>query len=358
MLNCPNGCGSMTLHRKAAGARWICSTCSGQATTIAVLRKQLRRDAVDALWQQGRTAVVPSAPRGCPSCRRGMRQLELEQEARVELDLCPSCHLVWFDLSELEVLPERPAEEAPRELPPEARLALARARMDQIESHYAQEMPDSVHPVAWLPAIFGLPVEQNVRAVQNRPVATLSTIAIVALVSILGFGDFEVMVESLALDPAAPLKLGGLTFFTYALLHGSWFHLLGNLYFLAVFGDNVEDLVGPKRFVGLLLLGVLVGGAAQVIFGAGDMPLIGISGGVSAVLVVYALCFPHARVGFLWMVFPIVWPIWIWLGLWLALQLLYYVAGFAGLDSGVAFAAHLGGAAAGLLAWVVVQPTR
>lgn len=79
---------------------------------------------------------------------------------------------------------------------------------------------------------------------------------------------------------------------------------------------------------------------------------------MAAVLVVYGLGFPYARVGFLFAVFPIVWPIWLGLGLWLTMQMLNWIGTFAGMPASTAFAAHLGGAAAGLVAWMAPQPTR
>lgn len=82
----------------------------------------------------------------------------------------------------------------------------------------------------------------------------------VAITSLLALGDLEGAVGRFALDREAPMRLAGGTFLTCALLHGGWLHLLGDLYFLAGFGDHVEELLGPKRSLGLLALGVAAGG--------------------------------------------------------------------------------------------------
>jgi len=93
---------------------------------------------------------------------------------------------------------------------------------------------------------------------------------------------------------------GGLTFLTSFLLHSGVFHLLGNVYFLLVFGNNVEDWLGKWRFLLLLLCATLIGDVVHV-FGNADSttPCIGASGGISGVVAFYALKFPRVRLGFL-----------------------------------------------------------
>lgn len=138
------------------------------------------------------------------------------------------------------------------------------------------------------------------------------------------------------------------TLVTYQFLHGGFFHLLGNMLFLWVFGDNVEDSMGHLRFLAFYLIcGALAVGAHLV--GVGDVrqPLIGASGAVSGVIAAYLMLFPRGKVlilAFNW--FPIRLPVWLVLGFWIGLQV-WSLAGSGSDGGGVAWLAHIGGLAAG-----------
>lgn len=143
------------------------------------------------------------------------------------------------------------------------------------------------------------------------------------------------------------------TFVTSMFLHGGWMHLLGNMLFLHVFGDNLEDRMGPARFLAFYLAAGLAAALAQIGAAPASMaPMVGASGAIAGVLGGYLLLYPRARVDvvFIFIVFFKVVPIpaWITLGVWFALQL------FSGATTptdagGVAYWAHVGGFVAGLV---------
>jgi membrane associated rhomboid family serine protease len=143
-----------------------------------------------------------------------------------------------------------------------------------------------------------------------------------------------------------------LTLVTSMFLHGGWMHLAGNMLFLWIFGDNLEEELGHTRFLGFYLLCGLLAGAAHVISAPfSDVPTVGASGAIAGVMGAYLLMFPKARVDvlFIFIVFfkivPV--PAWIMLGIWFALQLFNGV----GVDpqaGGVAYWAHAGGFLVGL----------
>ena len=133
-------------------------------------------------------------------------------------------------------------------------------------------------------------------------------------------------------------------------LHGSWMHLIGNLWFLWIFGDNVEDELGHARYLLFYLVCGLAAAAAQVAsHPASEVPMVGASGAIGGVMGAYALLHPRARVdllmvfGFFVRVVPV--PAVFMLGYWLLIQV---VSGsLSGVEAGVAFWAHVGGFAAG-----------
>jgi membrane associated rhomboid family serine protease len=141
---------------------------------------------------------------------------------------------------------------------------------------------------------------------------------------------------------------------TSMFLHGSWMHLLGNMWFLWLFGNNVEDAMGPVRFVAFYLLTGVAAALAQVALRPDSaVPMVGASGAISGVMGAYIVLYPHVRVfvmvplGFV--LTSMAWPAWAMLGYWLLLQFVsgLTVAGQEG--GGVAFWAHFGGFVAGVV---------
>jgi membrane associated rhomboid family serine protease len=140
-----------------------------------------------------------------------------------------------------------------------------------------------------------------------------------------------------------------LTVFTSQFLHGSWLHLAGNMLFLWVFGNNIEDRLGRVRFLPFYLVCGAIAGVVQSVIDTGsDVPLIGASGAIAGVLGAYIVLYPHARVWTLVMFIPLRIPAWMVLGLWFVFQFLY-AGGQAEGGGGVAWVAHLGGFVAGML---------
>jgi membrane associated rhomboid family serine protease len=135
--------------------------------------------------------------------------------------------------------------------------------------------------------------------------------------------------------------------FTSMFLHGSWMHLIGNMWFLWLFGNNVEDSMGRARFLGFYLLSGIGAALAQVISSPDSIqPMVGASGAVSGVMGGYVILYPRVRVYTLVPLFVILTsvalPAWVMLGYWMLLQLFGTLAPDDG-GGGVAFWAHIGG---------------
>ena len=139
---------------------------------------------------------------------------------------------------------------------------------------------------------------------------------------------------------------------TSMFLHGSWMHLLGNMWFLWLFGNNVEDAMGRLRFVVFYLISGLTAAVMQVVTNpASAIPMVGASGAISGVMGGYLVLYPHVRVftlvpiGFI--LTTIALPAWAMLLYWLFIQFVSGLAAFGGDVGGVAFWAHVGGFVAG-----------
>lgn len=137
------------------------------------------------------------------------------------------------------------------------------------------------------------------------------------------------------------------TLITHMFMHGGWLHILGNMWYLWIFGDNIENALGRVRFVIFYLLCGLIAAGAQMATDLGSVvPMIGASGAVSGVLGAYILLHPRSRIKVLLFFFLVLEvPAVIVLGFYFALQVLN---GLYGASDGIAYWAHIGGFLAGL----------
>jgi membrane associated rhomboid family serine protease len=146
---------------------------------------------------------------------------------------------------------------------------------------------------------------------------------------------------------------------TSMFLHGGWLHLAGNMLFLFVFGDNIEDAMGHVSYLLFYLLTGIIAGLAQILLSpSSTIPLIGASGAIAGVLGAYIVLFPQGKVrtivvlGYFGQIILV--PAWVMIGLWFALQLFSGLTSLGAADvGGVAFWAHVGGFVSGaLLVWL------
>jgi len=150
-------------------------------------------------------------------------------------------------------------------------------------------------------------------------------------------------------------KMAFYPMFTSMFLHGGLMHLLGNMLFLYVFGDNVEDYFGHALYLLFYLFCGVGSSFVHVLFNwHSSLPAIGASGAISGVMGAYAVLYPRARVLMWFLIFLLPLPAWLVLGYWFVLQFLAGVGGLgAASTGGVAFWAHIGGFLIGVaIAWM------
>jgi membrane associated rhomboid family serine protease len=152
-------------------------------------------------------------------------------------------------------------------------------------------------------------------------------------------------------------------FFTSMFLHGGWLHLIGNMWFLWIFGDNIEDTLGHFRFaVFYLLCGLAAGLTHYYLSPLSPVPTIGASGAIAGVLGAYLVSFPSARVvtlvplGFIIQFAEL--PAWLMLGLWFLAQAIGGFVTLGATGGGVAWWAHVGGFLAGIFLIHLFRPRR
>jgi membrane associated rhomboid family serine protease len=337
---------------------FVCPTCGGRAVAVSVLRRALGQQFVRRLWSRAKT-LNQGAGKKCPACSRAMCDVVADTaQGGAHLDVCTRCPLVWFDAREFEE-PPAPPKPARGSLPLEAReaIAMAELRLDDERRRGPDLLPEGAPRESWkwIPAYFGLPVEED-PGFAAAPIVTWGQAAILVLTFALTWSNLADVIQHYSLIPADPWRHGGLTWLTSFFIHAGLMHLVVNVYFLLLCGDNVEDDLGHLRFAGLILAAALVGDAAHILADSRPgVPCVGASGGIAGILTYYALRFPRVRVSMLlrYWIIPIGWyyvPAYFALFGWLALQIMTPLLDTQGVGS-VSGAALVGGASVGLAAW-------
>ncbi|MHA1569544.1 MAG: rhomboid family intramembrane serine protease [Alphaproteobacteria bacterium] len=162
-----------------------------------------------------------------------------------------------------------------------------------------------------------------------------------------------VLLGKARMDPAVGGVSPILSLATYMFLHGGFMHLIGNMLYLWVFGDNVEDSMGHRRFVAFYLICGVVAALVQTALAPGaTAPMIGASGAVSGILGAYLILHPRARILVPIIVIPVWLPAYVLIIFWFVFQL---AAAFGGGGAGVAWWAHIGGFVAGVALVIVFR---
>jgi len=278
-----------------------------------------------------------AAPKGrttleCPACDRGLEAFDVSWgPEHVEVDVCMGCKGIWLDADEGGRLSHIVGIHDEAKLQAETQ--------PSVKSYFFQ-------------LLTGFPIEVW-NPVRRKPMLVYTLLVILAAVYAGQLLAFEQMVETFALVPAEVSRGANLwSVLTHAFLHIGVVHLLGNLYFLYIFGDNVEDRFGRGRFLFLYLIAALAGAAWHLAADPqSNIPMLGASGAVSGLMGAYLTLFPRVRV---WVVFFFVrfqLSIYWYLGIWVTFQVSMAALGVPG----VAWYAHLGGFLAGVL---VTLPMR
>ncbi len=301
----------------------------GSATTILRHAHRTSEEGPDGLQVTLVSTQRFKGHRLCPCCRTPREPLIAWQgggEAGVEFLRCDRCGGVWLEpgqWEELETLQE----------------------MRQLERK--SEEPTTWNDWVWQ-FLLGLPVEYNVPP-RRYPYVTVGLI--VACVVMFGVQCFfpDLLTKELGFRPAEAHGWGWLTLLSGMFLHGGLLHLFGNMYFLYVLGDNVEDALGHIGYLCFYLVCGTAAGLTWLLFNsASTQPCVGASGAIAGVMAAYFVLFRQARLTFMllfwqWKVRAVY-----WLAIWFVFQVAASTRDIAGVATSVAHLAHVGGFVAGL----------
>src|SRR6266480_6830630 len=346
--------------RMSHGFFWTCDKCGGRAVGLELLRRTFTPESINPLWRHTISGEGKVGPR-CPSCRRPMIDVALAENAAVNVDVCRLCHFVWFDTHEVETLVPRPLPAAPPEMPQATREAIAMLKVQELADQARGSDFDSAPPSEqWkqVAAFWGMPTEFDAAPRERTPWVTWMLCLLIISASTFGFTQLHEIVSRWGLIPTQAMRDGGVTVLTSFFLHAGVLHLVGNIYFLFVFGDDVENFLRPFRYLALIAFAALIGDLAHIAADpSSQIPCVGASGVIAGVITFSALNFPEVKLGFL-LRYAWWWFRWIRLRAWFVfvLWILFQAVGaweqVAGIST-VSSLAHIGGAVVGFMAWLL-----
>jgi len=197
----------------------------------------------------------------------------------------------------------------------------------------------------------GIPLRDISRRPVHRPVVTISIIVINVVVFLLELAGGEAFVVHWAVIPANIVAgQHWITILTAMFMHAGWMHIIGNMVFLWAFGPEIEDAMGPLRYLAFYLLGGIVASVAQIAaMSSSTVPNLGASGAIAAVMGAFLITYPRDKIRTLlllgWFITVTVIPASVLIGIWFLIQLFSQVGSVVAAQSGggVAYMAHVGG---------------
>lgn len=311
-----------------------CQRCGGSYIDFSKLGYLLGPQADPRNWPKEALVTPPWQSRlYCPAGHGPMwAHLLGADEKRVEIDSCPHCYSVWLDNRESAALQEIAAEAKAMNARPGAGGGTAGVVALYL-LQLATTLPIEVHN----------PVKRRPILIWSIVAANLAVFALEVSQAMRGHG--EAFISTWGLVPNVFFSgKNPWTILTHAFMHGGIAHILGNLYFLYIFGDNVEDRLGRGRFAVLYLASAVLAGLAHAAPNhASSQPMVGASGAIAGLMGAYFVLFPRVKV---WVVFffaqfkvRAVYYLLVWIGLQFLIML--------DKKSNVAWLAHVGGFIAG-----------
>jgi membrane associated rhomboid family serine protease len=268
-----------------------------------------------------------SSQRLCPRGHGAMVEHKLPGLLRTPIECCPRCAGIWLDGEERRKLAVRTTREGQQELK-EKLVRRGVIWVAQIVTQLPVEVDNPARGTPWL--VYGLLV-------------VFLLLFVAEAQGIVFYRDWAVISGKIVRNYDDSVH----TLVTYPFLHGSWYHVLFNAYFLYLFGDNIEHLFGRLRFALLFLGAGIAGGALHVLLShATATPVVGASGSIAGVMAAYLWSFPRAKLFQTIFFIQLKIPAWVYLGAWVGLQL---VMGFFTDKVQFAWFSHLGGFLFGLV---------
>lgn len=375
-MNCPKCSNELEIFARGGKEIYVCPFClSGlipDESSIKILKHFCNEEIMnqlisalidDSLFDNAKSMLSVEENLACPKCKSYMRHYDFNKKLRFYVNKCINCGAIWLNPMQMPLLSVAFIEENnPDDLNFKRTInnlyeTLAKRRAKRVRS-FDEIIAPFVAMTGLLPTI---PVGDDVLT-KTKPIATRSIIITCAVTFVLQIASKEILTFfALYTDKVAEGEWYRLI--TYAFLHGGIFHLLGNMFFLRIFGRTVEDELGWKRYLFLFTLGAVVSGIfVMATITKKDIPCVGASGAISAIIGAYLILFPKAKLKFdvyrpLALFLPI--PIqkiattqissMYYILLWIIMNVFFGILQSGSKTVGIAYWGHIGGFIAGVV---------
>ncbi len=340
----------------------ICSNCSGvwfdsgelQVFLRDLIKSQEISPVPTRLFKPREVEVIDQSAtesRICPKCSFVMKTFNYAYDSNVFVDKCPECEGIWTDAGEVKQI-ARHLKEDPHASVVAQDIVKQQQSLNDLEewADLGDKLSGRAGVWVWYMPKIIIPLgDDNERT--KFPVLTLSIIILCIatfLVQLFGVSDLDAFVNRFGFVPKNFWSIG---LITSMFLHGGFFHLLGNMYFLWIFGDNVEERFGNWGYLLFYLTAGIAACFSHTLFYMGSsVPMIGASGAISGIMGAYVIFYPKARLRLFCICRVVSIPACAYLTIWFLFQLLYGAISLS-YDAvyGVAWLAHIGGFIFGIL---------
>ena len=382
MLICPISGFKMRSARVKGGTFWYCPYSRGRLLTLEMAKHFIGQDAAREIWVRSEV-VSKRSEYLCSSCTKPMRLVsESKWLSGGEIDVCRSCHLIWF---KPDTHPEIPH---PEDLTvPEGDSTLVRDRGMAIKEllllkENQKEQKEAIVGAGpsdlfrSIPGFFGLPVKMPSHL--GLDWNWLTGVATITLIGVHWFFTAKdaTFIQRFGFCPSKPFDHLGGNAIMGTFLHGDWAHLVFNLYFFLLFSADVEETLGSKNYLFFWGFAALVTAMFSVVLtGSPNVPHIGLSGIVMAMMAYYTLRFPHSRLAYLapglhslfpgrggsGLMFSMRWfrlPVWIVTLFFFGRDLFFYIGLERTQLTHTSHSSHLGGVVAGVIFWALFSKQK
>lgn len=368
-MNCPECGNELEILSRNGKEIYVCPAClSGLMQdessakvlkyfcTQEIMDKLISAILDDSLFDNAKTMLLAKKDLACPKCKSYMRHYDFNRKIRFYVNKCITCGAIWLNPMQMPLLSIALIENTPEDL---AFKNTVTALYDVLAKKKARRVRPFDEVIAPFAVITGLapaiPLGDNMLT-KTKPIATGGLIIACAAGFVLQVA-FKDVVTSFGLYAGKTTQGQWHRLITYAFLHGGIAHLAGNMFFLRLFGRTMEDELGWKKYLSLFILGSVVSGIFFMATASKkDIPCVGASGAISAIMGAYLILFPKARLRF-----NLIHPFTLqkitateisssyYILSWIIMNLFFGMLSSGGKTTGIAYWGHIGGFIAGVI---------
>ena len=369
-MNCPKCAGELEIFTRDGKEIFVCPLCFSallpDESSVKILKnfcnQEIMRQLIsnlldDSLFDNMKQMLSAEKNLPCPKCKSTLQPYDFNRKIRFSVNRCNDCGSIWINSMQAPLLSIAFLENNPDDLRFKQNIENIYQILAKKRSHKITPLDEIIAPFAVITGLApAIPVGDNI-TIKTKPLATWGIIIACVIIFIVQMLVLPTL-TSFSLIADRVLHRGEFyRLITYSFLHGGFFHLLFNMIFLRFFGRNVEDELGREKYLYLFTFGAIISGLFFILTTTQkDIPCVGASGAISAVIGAYLILFPKAKIRF-----NVLHPFTFqklattqisstyYILSWIIMNILFGLLQKASNTMGVAYMGHIGGFIAGIV---------